>query len=92
MSDFNENQNSEQVTSAKIPAAEPVVTEQPSFAEAQLVDGVEPAKKKPVLLIVAIIVVILAAGSVLAYNFIPWVNNNVKMLINKPEDYYAWVE
>lgn len=88
MSDFNENQNNEQVT----PDAEPVITEQPSFAEAQLVDGVEPAKKKPVLLIVAIIVVILAAGSVLAYNFIPWVKNNVKMLISKPEDYYAWVE
>ena len=92
MSDFNENQNNEQVTPAETPAVEPVITEQPSFAEAQLVDGVEPAKKKPVLLIVAIIVVILAAGSALAYNFIPWVKNNVKMLINKPEDYYSWVE
>lgn len=92
MSDFNENQNNEQVTPADTSTVEPVVTEQPSFEGAQLVDGVEPAKKKPVLLIVAIIVVILAAGSVLAYNFIPWVKNNVKMLINKPEDYYAWVE
>lgn len=91
MSDFNENQNGEQINSAEV-SAESVAVQQPSFDEAQLVGGVEPAKKKPVFLIIAIIIVILAAGCALAYNFIPWVKNNVRMLINKPEDYYSWVE
>lgn len=94
MSDFNENPNGEQTnqTESSVSSVEPVLTEQPSFNEAQIVAGVEPAKKKPVLLIVAIIVIILGAGAAAAYSFIPWVKNNVRMLISKPESYYSWVE
>ncbi len=88
MSDFNENQNNEQVNQA----AAPVTTEMPAFSEAQVIEGAEPAKKKPIFLIIAIIVVVLAAGCAAAYNFIPWVKNNVKMRISSPEKYYAWVE
>ena len=97
MSDLNENQTNEQVQTAEVSQSNSAESasaspDQASFAGAELVGGVEPAKKKPVFLIIAIIVVILAAGSAAAYNFIPWVKNNVKMLLNSPEDYYAWVE
>lgn len=92
MSDFNENLNGEQSDKTSSSSAEPVVNDQPSFVEAQIVTGVEPAKKKSVLPIIAVILVILIAGGILAYNIIPTVKNNVKMLISKPENYYSWVE
>lgn len=99
MSDLNDNltNGENQQTEAGVSTVEPDNTqpaeiEQPSFAETELVTGVEPVRKKPVLLIVAIIVLVLAAGAAAAYNFIPFVKNNVKMLISKPEKYYAWVE
>ncbi len=84
MSDFNETQNNEQLN--------PVEAMSSPISETQFISGVEPAKKKPVFLIVAIILVILAGGFAAAYNFIPWVKNNVKMLVSKPENYYLWVE
>lgn len=82
MSDFNQDQAEQQATA----------TDEPSFAEAQLVGGAEPVKKKPVFLIILIIIAVLAACGAAAYNFIPWVKNNVKMLISSPEKYYLWVE
>lgn len=97
MSDLNENQTNDQIQTAEIPESKSAETvsdspEQATFAGAELIGGVEPAKKKSIFLIIAIIIVILAAGCVAAYNFIPWVKNNVKMLLNSDEDYYTWVE
>lgn len=97
MSDLNENQTNEQIQTAEVPESKSAETvsdspEQATFAGAELIGGVEPAKKKSIFLIIAIIIVILAAGCAAAYNFIPWVKNNVKMLLNSDEDYYAWVE
>lgn len=99
MSELNDNLNNGEnqqaetgVSTVEPDNVQPTASEQPGFAEAELVSGVEPVRKKPVLLIVAIIVLVLAAGTAAAYNFIPFVKNNVKMLINKPEKYYAWVE
>lgn len=97
MSDFNENQTNDQIQTAEISESKSAETvsdspEQATFAGAEFIGGVEPAKKKSIFLIIAIIIVILAAGCAAAYNFIPWVKNNVKMLLNSDEDYYTWVE
>lgn len=92
MSEFNENNGMEQETATSTVSS---VTENPAeaiSAVTEVVGGAERAKKKPVLLIVAIIVLILGGASALAYNFLPWVKNNVKLLVSKPENYYAWVE
>ncbi len=89
MSDFNENQTNEQSDTSEVSETS---TPDMSFAEAQVVGGVEPAKKKPIFLIIAIILVIIAGGFAASYAFVPWVKNNVKMLVSKPENYYLWVE
>ena len=76
--------------------AQPEVTPaQPAYAGAEVISGVEPVKKKGITAVIVTILIILAVlvgGSAAAYNFVPAVKNNVKMLLNDPEDYYAWVE
>lgn len=96
MSSFNENENlnNEQTTHTEpsVSAVEPSADIQSSFAGGQLVTGAEPPKKKRVFPIIAAAVVVLGAGAAAAYNFIPWVKNNARMLLSKPESYYSWVE
>ncbi|MCM1227846.1 MAG: hypothetical protein NC320_10585 [Clostridium sp.] len=96
MSSFNENENlnNEQTTHAEpsVSTVEPSTDIQSSFAGDQLVTGAEPPKKKRVFPIIAAAVVVLGAGAAAAYNFIPWVKNNARMLLSKPESYYSWVE
>lgn len=92
MSDLNENENmnNEQTTNTE-PSVSAVEPSTSSF-DGQLVMGSEPQKKKRVFPIIAAAVVVLGAGAAAAYNFIPWVKNNARMLISKPESYYSWVE
>ena len=101
MSDLNDNniQNqtpestgAETVTENVQPEVTPA---QPAYAGAEVISGVEPVKKKGITAVIVTILIILAVlvgGIAAAYNFVPAVKNNVKMLLNDPEDYYAWVE
>lgn len=98
MSDFNENNQEfapenkpvENTTEPTAPANEPLF-----FTDgAEVVSGVEVAKKGPgkiIAVIVAAVVLLFGCGFA-SYAFIPQVKNTVKMLLNSPEEYYAWVE
>ncbi len=55
-------------------------------------DVVTKKSKKGLFIGIAASLAVLVGGSVAAYSFSPWVKNNVKMLINDPAEYYAWVE
>ncbi|MGN1481209.1 hypothetical protein [Porcipelethomonas sp.] len=99
MSDLNDNniQNQTSDNSGTEPQINPdpiVNASEPALSGAEIISGVEPAKKSITAILVTIIIIIavLAGGCAAAYNFIPWVKNNVKMLVNDPEEYYAWVE
>lgn len=94
MSEFNDNNNQNEVSDKPISEIQTDGTVQPIMAGTEIVSGVEKAKKSSasIIAIIAVILVVLLGGSAAAYNFSPWVKNNVKMLINDPEDYYAWVE
>lgn len=100
MSDFNENNNQNeipdsQVTENKAEDIQPVQSAEPVIDGAEIISGVEAKRKKGPAAVIAVIVavlIVLAGGSAAAYNLSPWVKNNVKMLINDPEEYYAWVE
>ncbi len=60
---------------------------------AEIIGGAEVKKSGTKLAAIIIaIVLVLAAGCISAYAFIPQVKNKVKMLLNSPENYYAWVE
>ncbi len=105
MSDFNENNNQESFSENQ--NAEPIeaatvavengnenISEISNMNGPEIVGGVETAKKnttKIIAIIVAVVILIFGccAG---AYAFIPQVKNSVKMLMNSPEEYYAWVE
>lgn len=100
MKEFNENNNSNEMTentSVESTITESTVddTSSTSFTEgAETICGVEAAKKNTtriIAIIVAIIVLIFGccAG---AYAAIPQFKNTVKMLINSPNEYYKWVE
>ncbi|MBR5512710.1 MAG: hypothetical protein IKV85_01835 [Ruminococcus sp.] len=59
-----------------------------------IVTGVEPAKKcKGTVIggITAGVLVVAVGGGIAAYNFSDLVKNQVKLAINKPDDYYTWV-
>lgn len=87
-----ESTGAETVTENVQPEVTPA---QPAYAGAEVISGVEPVKKKGITAVIVTILIILAVlvgGSAAAYNFVPAVKNNVKMLLNDPEDYYAWVE
>ncbi len=59
-----------------------------------VVTGVEPAKKRKGAIIGGITagaLVVTVGGGVAAYNLSDFVKNQVKLTINKPEDYYTWV-
>lgn len=94
MSEFNDNSNQNEVSDNPVSEIQTEGTVEPIMAGTEIVSGVERAKKSSasIIAIIAIILVVLLGGSAAAYNFSPWVKNNVKMLINDPEDYYAWVE
>lgn len=99
MSEFNDNNGQNEVSD--IPVSEikpeehqPAKAVEPIMAGTEIISGVEKAKKGPaaVIAVIAVILVLLLGGSAAAYSFSPWVKNNVKMIINDPEDYYSWVE
>ena len=99
MSEFNDNNGQNEVSD--IPVSEikpeehqPAKAVEPIMAGTEIISGVEKAKKGPaaVIAVIAVILVLLLGGSAVAYSFSPWVKNNVKMIINDPEDYYSWVE
>lgn len=94
MSEFNDNNNQNEISDNPVSEIQTDVTAEPIMAGTEIISGVEKAKKSSasIIAIIAIILVVLLGGSAAAYNFSPWVKNNVKMLINDPEDYYAWVE
>ncbi len=59
-----------------------------------VVTGVEPAKKRKGAVIGGItagVLVVAVGGGAAAYSFSDLVKNQVKLTINKPEDYYSWV-
>ena len=59
-----------------------------------IVTGVEPAKKRKGAVIGGItagVLVVAVGGGIAAYNFSDLVKNQVKLAINKPDDYYTWV-
>lgn len=101
MSEFNENNqdiktddtsvNQEQQTASESSAQK--ITQ--LFGEGpEVVSGVDVAKKgsgKIIAVIVAVVVLIFGASAA-CYACIPQVKNAVKMLMNSPEEYYAWVE
>lgn len=94
MSEFNDNNNQNEISDNPVSEIQTDATAEPIMAGTEIISGVEKAKKSSasIIAIIAIILVVLLGGSAAAYNFSPWVKNNVKMLINDPEDYYAWVE
>lgn len=94
MSEFNDNSSQNEVSDKPGSDVQTESAVEPIMAGTEIVSGVERAKKSSasIIAIIAVILVILLGGSAAAYNFSPWVKNNVKMLINDPEDYYAWVE
>lgn len=55
-------------------------------------DVVTKKSKKGIFIGIAAALAVVIGGSAGAYAFSPWVKNNVKMLINDPAEYYAWVE
>ncbi len=99
MSEFNENnqeflpENSvaENVTEPAAQTAEPQF-----FTEGTgVVSGVEVVQKKSagkIIAVIVAIVVLLFGCCAASYAFIPQVKNTVKMMMNSPEEYYAWVE
>lgn len=94
MSEFNDNNNQNEVSDSLNSEIQSEGAVEPIMSGAEIISGVEKAKKGPaaVIAVIAIILVVLLGGSAAAYSFSPWVKNNVKMLINDPEDYYSWVE
>ena len=98
MSEFNENNQefAPENASTEIKSEPAPATEEPQFFNegAEVVSGVEVAKKgagRIVAVIVAVIVLLFGCCAA-SYAFIPQVKNTVKMLINSPAEYYAWVE
>lgn len=103
MSEFNENnqefapENSAPENSAAENTAEPAAAAEPQFFTdgAEVVSGVEVAQKKSagkIIAIIALVIVLLFGCCIASYAFIPQVKNTVKMMMNSPEEYYAWVE
>jgi hypothetical protein len=100
MSDLNDNINQTEASNTSV--TEPQVNEilsdnnaEPVMNGAEIISGVEPVRKKgpaKILITIAVIIVLLIGAGISAYAFSPWVKNNVKMLINDPSEYYAWVE
>ena len=99
MSEFNDNNGQNEVSDIPVSEIKPEEHQsakavEPIMAGTEIISGVEKAKKGPaaVIAVIAVILVLLLGGSAAAYSFSPWVKNNVKMIINDPEDYYSWVE
>lgn len=99
MSEFNGNNSQNDTPDIPVSEIKPEENQQakavePIMAGTEIISGVEKAKKGPaaVIAVIAVILIVLLGGSAAAYSFSPWVKNNVKMLINDPEDYYSWVE
>lgn len=55
------------------------------------VSGAEVRRKKPVGIIAGICAVVIVGGAALAYNFVPFVKNSVRMAVMKPENYFETV-
>ncbi len=90
MTDFNDN--NQDISTVENTAES--TTNATSTIDSDVVSGVEVAKsgKGKIIAIIVAIVLLLFGGCLSAYSFIPQVKNTVKMLINSPEEYYAWVE
>lgn len=56
------------------------------------VSGAEVRRKKPVGIIAGICAVVIVGGAALAYNFVPFIKNSVRMAVMKPENYFETVE
>lgn len=79
------------------PVSQPSVSPEMAadVSAAETVNGAEVVKKKSkkgLFIGLAASLAVIVGGSCAAYAFSPWVKNNVKMLINDPAEYYAWVE
>lgn len=100
MSEFNENNQemTTEKTSVETPVepAAPAESQEPQFFtdSTEAAAGVEIAKKGPgkIIAVIVAVVVLLFGCSAASYAFVPQVKNTVKMLVNSPEEYYAWVE
>lgn len=100
MSEFNENnqENITEVNSAENPVEQTAEIldnqPQPAMEGAEIVSGVDIAKKSPAKVIIAIVtaIILLFAAAGASYALIPQVKNTVKMLVNSPAEYYRWVE
>lgn len=105
MSELNDNtQDTPVVTNTSENPAPEVITEPvtengPEIAANGITDtvsGVEVVKKKrkglKIAAIVACAVGVLVGGSFATYALVPQVKNFVKLNLNSPEKYYAWVE
>lgn len=103
MSDFNENNSqndisenisSEPETNLKSPENNSEVTFEPVAENGpEIISGAEAVKKSPakIIAVIAVIIVLLFGCCFGAYAFIPQVKNQVKMIVNSPEEYFKWV-
>lgn len=100
MSEFNENnqENMTEINQTENPVEQPTgmfaAEPQPAMDGAEIVSGVEVAKKSKfkIAAIIAVVIVLIFGAAGASYALIPQVKNTVKMLVNSPAEYYQWVE
>ncbi len=100
MSEFNENNQDNLTENSQIenPVEQPTgmfaAEPQPAMDGAEIVSGVEVAKKSKfkIVAIIAVVIGLIFGAAGASYALIPQVKNTVKMIVNSPAEYYQWVE
>lgn len=95
MLDENKNINNIPENSKSNENAAPLSDTLKADGYTSMVSGVETVTKKKkgkkIAVISAASAAVLAGGSIIAYNFSPFVKNQIKLRTMEPEKYYAWV-